>query len=440
MENKLKPNLMKKSRNRSHHLRTVGACLGVVFSGTAILHAQSDSMSDTNRLGKLEQENKDLHQRLDALESMAKKEGLLTSKTKADPPVAAMTDITLSGFVTSSYFHDSSEPSASIGHNSPGYLWNRVNDSFSINKVKITLASPQVQNTGDKFDVGYRVSLIAGQDAPIVNTKAGTIGFDYLREAFVEMNVPIGSGLDVRVGELISMLNYESGDGGAANNNFSQGYQWFFTGNPPAAGVQLGYKVTDWLTVRGRVQNGLYAGPIDNNSSKTLVGAVDIKPNDKIWFTFLGFGGREEAGFTQSLWGGSLLGGWQATEQLSFGTELDYFDFYNPPGSVPHGHSPVWSTGLWTDYDFTKQVGLALRTEFLSDKDGVDASGGALGFLNPPGTGQDIFSVALTLNYKPVASIKIQPEVRFDHTSWSHGFVPGKQDRVIFGAGISYLF
>ena len=422
------------------HLRTVSASLGVVVGGGALSHAQPAEPPGTNRLERLEKENQDLRQRLDALEAVAQKEGLLSSGSKADPPVAAMSEINLSGFVTTSYFHDSSKPPASLGHISPGYLWNRVNDSFSLNKVKITLASPAVQNNGDKFDAGFRVSLIAGQDAPIVNTKSGTTGFDFVREAFIELNIPIGTGLDVRAGELISLLNYESGDGGAANANFSQGYQWFFTGNPPGAGIQLGYKLTDWLDVKFRVQNGLYMGPIDNNSSKTFMGAIGIKPMEKLWFSLLAFGGREDAGFVQSLWGGSLLGGWQATEQLSFGTELDYFNFFNPPGSTPAGNSPVWSMGLWTTYDFTKKVGVAVRTEYLSDKDGVDASGGALGFRNPAGTGQDLSSVALTFNYKPVSTIKIQPEIRFDHTSWSGGFVPGKQNRVFYGAGISYLF
>jgi hypothetical protein len=63
-----------------------------------------------------------------------------------------------------------------------------------------------------------------------------------------------------------------------------------------------------------------------------------------------------------------------------------------------------------------------------------------LGFLNPPGTGQDLTSVALTLNWKPVPTIKIQPEICFDHTSWAGGFVNGKQNRLIYGAGVSYLF
>ena len=72
-----------------------------------------------------------------------------------DPPVGAMTDIMLSGFVTTSYFHDSSEPPASDGHVSPGYLWNRVNDNFTLNKVKLTLASPAVERSGDKFGAAF---------------------------------------------------------------------------------------------------------------------------------------------------------------------------------------------------------------------------------------------------------------------------------------------
>jgi len=416
--------------------------MGVVVGSGALLpaHATEPPNTSTNSIEKLEKENQELKKRLDLLEEMAKREGLIPSGGKADPPVSALSEVTLSGFVTTSFFHDSSDPPASIGHQSPGYLWNRVNDSFTINKVKITLASPQVQNNGDKFDAGYRVSLIAGSDAPFVNTKASTIGFDYLREAWVELNVPIGTGLDVRMGELISLLNYESGDGGAVNANFSQGFQWFFTGNPPAAGIELGYKLTDWLDVKFRVQNGLYAGPVDNNDSKTFVGEINIKPMQKLWFSLIGFGGREDAGFTQKVSGASLLGGWQATEQLGFGTEFDYFIFSNPETFTPPGDSPVWSIGGWATYDFTKKVGLGLRAEYLDDKYGVDAAGGALGFQNPAGTGQELSSVALTLNYKPVPTIKVQPEIRYDHTSWSGGFVNGKQNRIIYGVGASYLF
>lgn len=429
----------------------MGACMGVVVGGAAMLPGSEAraSQSSTNALEKLEQENQELKGRLDVLEDLAKKEGLIPSSGKLDPPVSALSEISLSGFVTASFFHDSTDPQKTTANPSgvsPGYLWNRESDNFTLNKVKITLASPQIQNTGDKFDAGFRVSMIMGQDAPIVNTQSGNSGdvgypgFNLIREAFIEFNIPIGSGLDVRAGELISLLNYESGDGGAVNANFSQGYQWFFTGNPPETGVQVGYKFTDVVSANFRVVNGMYSGETEFSHSKTLMGSLNFKPFDALWFNLLGFGGRQDAGFAQSLWGASLIGGFKATDQLGFGTEFDYFNFHNPSTFTPPGDSPVWSAGLWTTYDFTPKIGVALRGEYLDDHDGVDASGGALGFENPGGTGQNLADVTLTLNWKPVPSLKIQPEIRWDHTSYSGGFVDGKQNRFIFGAGVSYLY
>ncbi len=406
---------------------TTTACLGgALLGGAPLAKAQAPAGANSGRLEKLEMENQELRKRLDALEGVAPGAAVPTYT------VAALSKSTLSGFATASYFYDTSKPPGGI---SPGYLWNRRAGTFAINKVKLTLASPPAERSGDTFSAAYRVSLIVGQDAPIVNSSAGTVGFQNLREAYVEMNVPIGTGLNVKIGELISLLNYESGDGGAVNDNFSQGYQWFYTGNGPAAGVQLGYTLTDQVDVKVRVQNGLYAGPVDNNYSKTVMAAIGIKPSDKIWLSLIGFTGREDAnggGGPRIVQGGSLLGGWKLNDKMNLGTELDYFVFKNATGS-----HPVWSTGGWLSYALTEKIGAALRAEFLSDKDGVDASGDPLGF--PVNGGQDLSSVAFTLNIKPTPQIKIQPEIRYDHTSLVGGF--GKQqNRVIVGAGVSYLF
>ncbi len=421
---------MKNPRKHSVALSTLSACLGMAVTGMAAEPAQSPPAGG-EKLEKLEKENQDLRKRLDTLETVAKREGLLESADSASgSALKVMGDSTLSGFVTASYFHDSSNPPGGV---SPGYLWNRKNDSFSINKIKVTLASPGAERSGDKFDAAYRVSLMFGQDAPIVNSGAAGIGFQNLREAYVEMNIPIGEGLNVKAGELISLLNYESGDGGAANDNFSQGYQWFFTGNGPSTGVQLGYTFTDWFGMKVRAQNGLYAGPVDNNSSKTGLISFDVKPTEKVWFSLIGFAGREDS-FTKLVQGGSLLAGWQIDEKFHVGMELDYFNFQNGGKG-----SRVWSAGGWLSYALTEKITPAVRLEYLSDKDGVDASGGALGFTNPVGVGQNISSVALTLNIKPMPNVKIQPEVRYDHTSFANGFGTQK-NRLLMGAGVSYLF
>ena len=43
------------------------------------------------------------------------------------------------------------------------------------------------------------------------------------------------------------------------------------------------------------------------------------------------------------------------------------------------------------------------------------------------------------LNVRPAANLKIQPEVRYEHTSLDGGF-DGEETRVIAGVGVSYLY
>lgn len=425
---------MKKNTNSKWKQTCLGALIGVIGVGGTTASAESPTGAQASRLARLEKENEALRGRLESLEKAFKTKGAPVFDTsKAGPKetfVKGITDTTLTGFVQASYFHDTSHPDG----DSPGYLWNRNSDSFSLNKLKITLASAPVVRSGDEFSAAYRLSLMFGEDARILNTGSSINGFDNVREAFVELNVPIGTGLNVRAGQLISLLNYESGDGGAANDNFSQGFQWFFTGNGPAAGVQLGYNLTEKVDVKLRLQNGLYAGPVDNNNSKTFIGSINYKPSCAAWISLLGFVGREDAPFTDHVAGGSLLAGYSVTPKFHVGTELDYFNFRNNGDD-----SSVYSGGAWLSYQVTETFKPALRVEYLSDSDGVDVSGGALGFTNPVGVGQDISSVALTLNYTPIPSIKIQPEVRFDHSDLSNAF--GKSNhRFIVGLGMSYLF
>lgn len=409
--------------------RTLSA--GGALAGTALLAIGQDS----SRIEKLEQENQDLRKRLTAIETVAQKEGILPSGKETPKLISAASEITISGYVQASYFYNSKEP---LDKKSDGYLWNTTHNSFSLNKVKVTLASPPVERSGDAWDAGFRTSMIWGEDAPVLNTGGAYQGLENLREAFVELNVPIGDGLNIKAGQLISLLNYESGDGGAANPNFSQGYQWFFTGNGPSAGVQLGYTFTEWLDLKLRVQNGMYAGPIDGNNGKTVIGSIGLKPNEKLWANLIGFGGDESS--TMSVKGGSVLAGYDITENFHTGFEFDYFVFDPAAGTT----ADLWSVGGWLWYDFTEKFGIALRAEHLEDKDGgglkgIGLPGRPLSAILSPDPDGSIQSLALTFNWKPTPMIKVQPEIRYDHTSYSGGFDTAK-GRVIFGAGVSYLF
>ena len=409
--------------------------LGVAVAATGACLAPMAGHSEDLRLDKLEKENDDLRQRLAALEAVAQKEGILPSGAPTPKFVSAMSEITLSGFVQASYFYNTREPSDKA---SDGYLWNTIHDSFSINKVKLTLASKPAERSGEKWDAGFRASMIWGEDAPVLNTGGTRQGLEDLREAYIDLNVPLGEGLIIKAGQLISLLNFESGDGGAANPNFSQGYQWFFTGNGPSAGVQGDYQFTDWLNFKARVQNGLYAGAVDGNDAKTLMGSIGLTPTKDTWINLLGFGGEESP--TLNLLGGSVLAGTKIAEKLNLGFEFDYFNFEPPAGDS----ADLWSVGTWIWYDFTDKFGIALRGEYLDDPDG-----GGLKGINLPGrpgsallssdADGNLSSLTLTFNFRPVPGLKIQPEVRYDHTSYAGAF-DGKTDRWIIGAGASYAF
>lgn len=432
----MKPQHSHPSQGSRHRIQPGCTRLGgaILLAGVGLM-SPSLLADDPVRLDKLEQENQDLKNRLQALENMAQQAGILPSGTPAPKFVSSMSEISISGFVQASYFYNTRDPQDGA---SDGYLWNTTHNSFSINKVKLTLASRPVERSGESWDAGFRVSMMWGEDAPVLNTGGERQGLEDLREAYVELNAPIGTGLNIKAGQLISLLNFESGDGGAANPNFSQGYQWFFTGNGPGAGVQLGYHLTDWLDLKVRVQNGMYAGAVDNNQSKTLLGSIGIKPDDQTWISLIGFGGDESDTLTVA--GGSLLAGRKFGDKWNTGLEFDYFNFDPSMGSS----SDLWSIGAWVWYDFTDKVGLALRGEYLDDPDG----GGLKGIELPGRPGSSILStdadgslssVTLTLNYKPVPNIRIQPELRYDYTSYTGG-LDGHKDRFILGAGVSYLF
>jgi hypothetical protein len=408
-------------------------CLGGVLAGSASIGFAQDA----SKFEQLQKENENLRKRLEALEAVAKQEGFLAADDKPKSmPVKALSESVLSGFVQASYFYDTSVPG---DRKSNGYLWNTSHNAFSLNKVKVTLASPGVERSGEKWDAAYRVSLIFGEDAPVVNTGGEAQGFENLREAYLELNAPIGTGLNLKAGQLISLLNYESGDGGAVNANFSQGYQWYYTGNGPGAGVQAGYTFTDWLDLKLRVQNGMYSGPFDSNNGKTVMGALGIKPDEQTWISLIGFGGDESA--TMSLYGGSVLAGRTFGPKITTGFEFDYFRFDNDSGGQD---ADLYSVGGWFSYDFTPKIGIALRAEYLNDPDGGGLigiplggrPGSALTSTDPDG---EITSIALTLNIRPVPYLKLQPEIRFDNTSYKNAF-DGQENRFLIGMGANYLF
>jgi hypothetical protein len=110
----------------------------------------------------------------------------------------------VSGFVSASFFHNfnESEPSANT--------FVRKNDEFSLNKVKLALEQPAAYDARE-WDAGFRVDLIAGEDAKVIH--AAGLGdsdtpFD-LEQAYININAPVGRGLKLAVGKMVTLMGVE---------------------------------------------------------------------------------------------------------------------------------------------------------------------------------------------------------------------------------------
>jgi DNA modification methylase len=220
---------------------------------------------------------------------------------------------------------------------------------------------------------------------------------------------------------------------------------FFYQANPPDAAVRASYDFNDIFGIKLSLQNGLYTGPV-GIGPKTFLGGFYVKPDKKTSLAFLGFVGPQFGNV--DLCGGSFIGSRQLMEShnVSVGTEWDYFDFSNanPGGAGAANSGSWWSGGVWLGADLTEKLRIALRAEYLGD-----ATGFGTGFVGFPsgfpaglyayGQGQDLEEVTLTLDYKPVPTIKIQPEIRWNHSNNELTFGL-KRDQIIAGMGVSYLF
>src|SRR5260370_36277058 len=83
-------------------------------------------------------------------------------------------------------------------------------DGFNLDVVQVRIEKPLDEA---EWAAGYRVGLWAGPDANVLNTQSvlSTGKSDFaIRQAYVSLRVPIGNGIDWKVGGLDSILGYES--------------------------------------------------------------------------------------------------------------------------------------------------------------------------------------------------------------------------------------
>lgn len=324
--------------------------------------------------------------------------------------------IALSGYVDVGYIYNfrGSAP------NTQGYAADGgVKGDFSVNQVKLVLEKPLSGNT-DALEAGFRIDLMMGEDAQGFSGfgVAGSGNAIYLQQAYVEMNLPYGNGINLIVGQFNSMLGFEA-DERVDNMNITQGFN--AAPDPgPSAGVLASYALTDQVSIAGGVINGAGAstnvGIDTDEDGYAFTGALAVSneagnAETQIAFHWAPWGDAGVgAGQTQNehLLGLNWVGTWAPQsfdDKLLLGYNASLWIGENYSGN---NSSALVTTSWYAKYQWTDIFSTAGRFEYTHNNDsqitGLDATGGS----------DDVWGWTGTLGFNLLENLLVRAEYRID--------------------------
>ena len=384
-------------------------------TGTRLLSAQTDSVAKA---------------------APADSAGAADSATSA-APAAAPLPVHLSGFVTASYTYATRHSEAQI----VGRLYDRFHDQVELNAAKVVLEKPVAT---DQWSAGARVDLLFGQNAAVIKSAGLNLGEHAdLTQAFATFNLPAGEAkyVQLKAGKLATLMGLEVIED-VANPNLSEGNLFVYVENFTNTGLRLDVKPGAAVDFQLALING-WDVVEDNNTKKSVMGRLGWTPTPTTTLGLLGYGGNEKpavAGTTPSgaRYGGEVLLTQKAGKQATLVLQGDYGEENDALG--PGLKAKWWGASLWATYDVSPALTVALRGDYVDDKNGFRTSG-VLGY--PANARNKFGSGTLTLNIKRWPSALIRPELRYDRSSLaafedSDGGL--HKDQFTVAVGASYLF
>ena len=179
---------------------------------------------------------------------------------------------TLSGYVSTSYTFDGESVGSDIGKTNGGTV-----DQFKLDVVSLTLSS--AQGAGE-YATGYTVGMWIGPDFQQTST-ANTGDTFELTQANIDLRLPVGNGLDLKVGQFGTVVGYEVYD--YNQNAFFQRGLGFSVEPTHHTGLLASYQLSDNLSVSVGAVNDTsdnQTNDTNNDGSSAYLTAVSYTVGD----------------------------------------------------------------------------------------------------------------------------------------------------------------
>jgi hypothetical protein len=379
------------------------------------------------------------------------------------PLLTALSATTISGYVDTSAVWNPGTGTANVAP----YAFNAgKQNGFNLDAVDIKLSKALEEG---KWSAGYVAELSWGPDATAIDGGAAPI-----RQAYVDLGIPIGNGLELKLGRWDNILGYETSD--AMNDpNWTRSYGYTFEPTEHT-GVLASYKFADWI--------GLQLGVADELST---IGGVNARYESRRAFvSLLTLTAPDSWGFLKgsALYGGFDYGPGGASDTtefyvgttintpvtgLSFGASWD--NISDVALSVP-GTAAVYLPGSpptlvslatpgftgdagsfnaiagYASYKFNDKASLNGRAEYANGKALSAAEEIQNGIPFGTGTLDKVIALTGTFEYDLWANVISRLEVRWDHNAGGGppafggetSGVPTKNNELMVAANVIYKF
>ena len=200
-----------------------------------------------------------------------------------------VSSLRLNGYVSSSFRYT---PTSNVGNDLYGLSGGETQrDRFALDVVSLSLSSEEKE---EEWASGFHVQTWIGPGAdllrtvgrsasrPITNPESGqTLA---IKQAYINLQLPVGEGLGMKVGVFDKVIGYESTD---RNVNPFYSHSWGYTVGPRQhTGFIFDYGLTEELKLHFGVANSTSSkinGLSDNDNRFTLIGALEYKLPEQIW-------------------------------------------------------------------------------------------------------------------------------------------------------------
>jgi len=360
--------------------------------------------------------------------------------------LTALSSTTLSGYVdTSANWRIGSEHGRIPGRVFDG---GDKQDGFNLNAIKISLEKPLDEG---QWSAGYKADLIFGPDASFYRGGVNGLYNDSITDqlaiqnAYVNARIPVGNGIDVKMGIFGTPIGYETFDSGN-NPNYSRSYG-FALEPTNHTGLLASYHIVENVTISGGIAN-TWTGPTDGRAYRhtpTGVPDSDFSQSEKTYMGMISVTMPDSMGFMSgsTLYGGvidGLGGNTQDTTSYYAGLTLNTpvkglaagaaFD-YRTDAASPGGSNWAYALAGYLTFQASEKIKIAARGDWTQGSNGTY-------YAAPTGDQNEMFATTLTLDYALWSNLITRLEGRWDHNLTGDEIYDNETD--VFTVALNAIF